>query len=226
MKHKFLTVMTLVITTSTTVLATTPKTIIASKLTSQPKTYTKQVAVTSSQDSSKTLIKQTLSKFKQENTEESVTKMSKLQSYLTFDVTSPSGLTEAEYAILLPDTLKGLEKSLIYCDKQGINGVVMLSIAILESDYGKSRIAKDKNNLLGYGAKDSSPYESAVTFKDFNNCIETVAPLLIENYLMKDGKYYNGSTLNGMNVKYCSSSLWASKVSNIMVDLMTKLEER
>ena len=51
--------------------------------------------------------------------------------------------------------------------KYNINGVFLASVAIHESGWGTSLIAKDKNNLFGYGAYDSSPYQSSFSFDTF-----------------------------------------------------------
>ena len=56
-------------------------------------------------------------------------------------------------------------------------------MAIHESGWGSSKIAKDKKNLFGFGAYDRSPYDSAVTFATYEEGIETVAKYLVKNYI-------------------------------------------
>ncbi len=71
--------------------------------------------------------------------------------------------------------------------KHNINGVFVAAIAIHESNWGKSSIARDKKNLFGYGAYDSTPYDSAVTFETYEEGIETVSLWLAKNYLNESG---------------------------------------
>ena len=59
----------------------------------------------------------------------------------------------------------------------GLSAIVSLSIGALESAYGASNIARDKNNLYGWNATNKNPYGNATTFSsnmyestvDFNN---------------------------------------------------------
>ena len=64
--------------------------------------------------------------------------------------------------------------------KYNINGIFLASIAIHESGWGTSNIAKDKNNLFGYGAYDETPYESSLDFDSYADGIETVAKSLVK----------------------------------------------
>ena len=66
-------------------------------------------------------------------------------------------------------------------------------MAIHESGWGSSKIAKDKKNLFGFGAYDRSPYDSAVTFATYEEGIETVAKYLVKNYI-NEKKRNNPST--------------------------------
>lgn len=118
--------------------------------------------------------------------------------------------------------------------KYGINGIFLASIAIHESGWGKSTIAVNKYNLFGFGAYDVSPYESAVTFDSYAEGIDTVAAWLVSNYLnpagttLKTGntaigRYYNGSNVTGVNVRYASDSEWCIKVFAIMQNLYSEV---
>ena len=101
----------------------------------------------------------------------------------------------------------------------GVNSVFLLSIAILESGWGKSTLAQTKNNLFGYQAYDNDP-NKAMYFSSKAEAIHTVGSHLAKNYLRSDGKYYNGATPAGVNVMYCSGGEWASKVVSIMNKVM------
>lgn len=122
-----------------------------------------------------------------------------------------------------------------YAEKQyNINGVFLAAVAIHESNWGASKIAKDKNNLFGYGASDSSPYNNAKTFSDYAEGIDLLARVFVKYYLnpagtsiyngeTANGKYYNGSTLVAVNKKYASDSNWANSVYKWMSYLYNRL---
>lgn len=158
------------------------------------------------------------------------------------DLTKPSGLTLEDYKKILSgnslDTYKIIEDNAenFYNAEQKykINGVFLASIAIHESAWGTSQIAKDKKNLFGFGAFDRSPYESANTFEDYRVGIENVAKFLVKNYLNKAGTaiydneiatgiYYNEPTIAGVNTKYCTDKEWATKIYKYMDMLYSKL---
>lgn len=115
-----------------------------------------------------------------------------------------------------------------------INGIFLASIAIHESCWGTSTIAKDKKNLFGYGAYDSSPYESSNSFETYAVGIETVAKALVKYYINEQGtpiyddevakgSYYNGSTVEAVNQKYASDTEWHTKVYSYMKYLYNRL---
>jgi len=97
-----------------------------------------------------------------------------------------------------------------------INGLYLAAHAAWETGWGSSKIFKDKNNLFGYGAYDSSAYESAWTFSSPQHCIYFAAQQIKKDYLTPGGKYYNGPTLVGMNVKYATDKNWANGIASIM----------
>lgn len=104
-------------------------------------------------------------------------------------------------------------------DIYGVNAYVLMAIAKLESAWGESKIAQDKNNLFGYGAYDSSPYESARKYNSFADSIYDVAKHLSEDYLNPDGSFFNGYSLDSVNRYYCTSPTWAGKLKKIISEL-------
>lgn len=119
--------------------------------------------------------------------------------------------------------------------KYNINGIFLASMAIHESAWGTSQIAKDKHNLFGYGSYDSSPYDSSYEFDSYSECIETVAKSLVKYYLnppgtviydgeLASGSYYNSPTLAGVNTRYASDQEWHKKVYSYMEMLYNKLQ--
>lgn len=75
-------------------------------------------------------------------------------------------------------------------NKHGINPIFVLSLAILESGWGKSYYAIHRNNLFGYMAYDSNP-DMAGTFSSKPVCIDFISCFLANSYLKeKNGQLY------------------------------------
>lgn len=144
--------------------------------------------------------------------------------YTSSDVSQPSNLTSDELEKAFEGTyLAGLGQYFIEAEQEhGINAVFLASIGALESGWGKSDYAQNRNNLFGYGAYDSNP-DNAFHFSSKREGILTVGEKLSNNYLNSSGKYYNGSTPSGVNVMYCSQSDWAGKVVTIMNKIMDSI---
>ena len=97
----------------------------------------------------------------------------------------------------------------------GQNALMMFGTAINESNYGTSRIAKDKNNLFGYGAADSCAYDCAYSYNSPRDSIMDYAKKTGNSYSLATGKYYYGShygnKASGRNVKYATDPYWGEK---------------
>ena len=118
--------------------------------------------------------------------------------------------------------------------KYNINALFVASVGVHESAWGTSKIATDKKNLFGFGAYDSSPYNSAYPFTTYQEGIELVAKSFVKYYInpagtkiydneTAKGTYYNGPTVSGINVRYASDTGWATKVFNTMQSFYNKL---
>jgi beta-N-acetylglucosaminidase len=97
-----------------------------------------------------------------------------------------------------------------------INELFILAMIGLESGWGKSKIAKTKNNLMGWGAIDSDPMNGAWLFHSKEGCIMTVCRYIDRSYLTKDGKFYRDGTIKGIGGVYSSDPQWAEKICSIM----------
>lgn len=165
-----------------------------------------------------------------------------LKVNINMELNKTSGLTLADYKKIFTglsnDTNKIFENNYqVFYNmekKYNINGIFLASMAIHESAWGTSQIAKDKNNLFGYGSYDSTPYESSYEFTNYAEGIETVAKSLVKYYLNPSGTkiydgetaagwYYNGPTLSGVNTRYASDQDWHTKVFNYMQMLYNRL---
>ena len=161
---------------------------------------------------------------------------------IEMDLSVPSGLTLSDFKTALSNNLSDKNKifeqsaELFYKAEQKykVNGIFIASIGIHESAWGTSRIATDKNNLFGFTAYDSDPYNSATAFESYENAINKVAETLSTKYLhpagtkigedlIATGSYYNGTTAKSVNIRYASDEGWADKVFNYMQYLYGKL---
>lgn len=166
-----------------------------------------------------------------------------LISGLSFDMAlnKPSGLTLEQFKKILSDskdTNKIFENNaeyFYYIEQQyNINGVFVVAVGIHESAWGTSKIAREKNNLFGYGAYDSNPYNGAYSFSNYSESIDLIARVFVKYYINPKGTsiyggekaagtYYNGPTLSGINIKYATDKNWANSVYNHMKYLYNKL---
>lgn len=164
--------------------------------------------------------------------------------HFDMNVNKPSGLTLEDFKKALSNNYRDVNKIFennaenFYNAEQKyqVNGLLLAAIGIHESGWGTSEISKDKNNLFGYGAYDSDPYNSAFLFDGYAEGIDTLAKALAKNYLnpagvtiyggeTATGKYYNGTTIASINVKYATDENWGNAVFNIMEGLYEKLQQ-
>ena len=104
-----------------------------------------------------------------------------------------------------------------------INALYLLAhSAALESDWGRSKIAKDKNNFFGITAYDTTPYLSAKTFDDADKGILGATKWIKENYIDR-GRSFLGNKASGMNVEYASDPYWGEKIASVMMKINEKL---
>lgn len=158
------------------------------------------------------------------------------------NLNEPSGLTLADFKKVLSNNASDINK--IFEDsaeafynaeqKYNVNGIFIAAVGINESAWGTSNIALTKKNLFGYGAYDSDPYEYSYTFESYEDGIDFVTKSMAKYYLnpagtevngeMASGKYYNGSTVAAVNIKYATDTEWANKVFSYMEYLYNKLK--
>ncbi len=153
----------------------------------------------------------------------------------------PSGLSLEQFKKVLSDSkdknnvFSQNAEYFYYIEQQyNINGIFVAAIGIHESAWGTSRISLNKKNLFGYGAYDSSPYNSSYSFSTYSEGIDLIARVLVKHYLnpkgtatygseTATGKYYNGNTVSAVNKKYATDKNWANKVYSYMEYLYSKL---
>ena len=158
------------------------------------------------------------------------------------DLNEPSGLSLEQFKSIFEEenndknnVFSENAEYFYYAEKQyNINGIFLAAVAIHESGWGTSKLAQEKNNLFGYGASDSNPFENAYSFDTYSECIDLLARVFVKYYInengtsiyggeVANGKYYNGSNLSGVNVKYASDKNWANSVYKWMKYLYNKI---
>lgn len=165
-----------------------------------------------------------------------------LKVNIEMELNKPSGLTLKDYQKIFTGISD--DKNKVFQDnaevfynlekKYNINGIFLASMGIHESAWATSQISIDKKNLFGYGAYDSTPYESSYEFETYAEGIELVAKSLVKYYLNPSGTkiydgetaaawYYNGPTLAGVNTRYASDKDWHKKVYSYMEMLYNRL---
>ena len=110
-------------------------------------------------------------------------------------------------------------------ERYHINALYLIAHSALESSWGRSQIAKDKNNFFGIAAYDTTPYDSAKSFDDVDKGILGAAKWIRENYI-DNGRTYLGNKASGMNVLYASDPYWGEKIASIMMSINSKLGEK
>ena len=181
-------------------------------------------------------------KYIEENTQ-TPTNKTQVTKTLSFNMAlnKPSGLTLEQFKKVLTDKkdknniFTENSQYFYYIEKQyNINGLFVAAVGIHESAWGTSKIARDKNNLFGYGAYDSNPYNGAYSFSDYSESIDLLARVFVKYYLNPKGTsiyggekaagtYYNGPTLTGVNTKYATDKNWANAVYQHIKYLYNKL---
>lgn len=166
-----------------------------------------------------------------------------LVAKLNFDMAlnKPSGLTLEQFKKILNDDkdknkiFSNNAQYFYYIEKQyNINGVFVAAVGIHESTWGTSKIALNKNNLFGYGAYDSNPYNSAYSFSNYSESIDLISRVFVKYYINPKGTkiyesevalgtYYSGNNLTSINKKYASDKNWANGVYKHMQYLYNKL---
>lgn len=100
----------------------------------------------------------------------------------------------------------------------GVNATLVFAMACLESGYGRSQYAVERNNLFGWGAYDSDPNQAA-TFASIETGIYEHMGLNLRGYLdINDYRYFGGQLGNkgsGLNVKYAGDPYWGMKIAAI-----------
>jgi LysM repeat protein len=146
---------------------------------------------------------------------------------LTTDVRSKTGLTGSQLEALVVDTgLAGTGGSFASGENlRNINALFAMAHAAIESSWGRSHLAQDRNNLFGINAVDTNP-NLAFPYPSKGACIDFYFDFLDKKYLTPGGTFYSGgTTIHHIFVRYSSShDEEGTSVANIMNELARKLQ--
>ncbi|MEI4831326.1 S-layer homology domain-containing protein [Bacillus sp. FJAT-53711] len=115
--------------------------------------------------------------------------------------------------------------------KYNVNALFLYALAVHESEYGTSKLAKEKNNLFGLNATDDSPFGNGDTFNSKEDCIEHAAKVYMNEGYLNPGHWrytatYTGNKAGGVNMKYASDPYWGEKVAGHMFRFDTYLGKK
>ena len=99
----------------------------------------------------------------------------------------------------------------------GVNALLAFCMGLLESGWGRSSIAINKNNLFGWNAVDSNPSGSADKYDNIESAVTQHMAVNLRGYLdINDARFFGshlGNKGSGFNVKYASDPYWGLKIS-------------
>ena len=145
--------------------------------------------------------------------------------YRTMNLMTASNLTAsqinsffAQHAVS-SSVLQNTGKYFIEAQQQfGVNAQYLVAHAIIESGWGTSYFAKNRDNLFGYEAYTSNP-NAAATFRSIEYDINFQAWFVRNDYLNSNGSFFNGPNLDGMNVDYATDPYWSNSIARIMSEI-------
>ena len=141
-------------------------------------------------------------------------------TYLRENVTVISGITEEEMKEVLINTtgsktMTHLANAFVEAEKKyDVNAFFMAGIVALESGFATSRRALEDNNLTGYEVY--SDTSEGRLFSSHQESVLHTARHLSKNYLKEDAMYYNGLSVDAIQLMYCpdeeEDKRWEEKV--------------
>ena len=152
--------------------------------------------------------------------------------FLYRDLRKPTNYTAAEldkvYSLMNINGSRLAGKGEVFKEAEKryqVNALYLMAHSALESAWGRSQIAKDKNNFFGIAAYDTTPYDSAKSFDNVDKGILGAAKWIRENYI-DEGRTYLGNKSSGMNTLYASDPYWGEKIASIMMRINSQLGEK
>ena len=140
---------------------------------------------------------------------------------LTTNLTSRTYVTPEDLRKITAGTeLEGCENAIVETEaKYGVNALFILSVAIHESGWGGSYLARTRNNLFGICAYDSD-VDAASSFASKADCIDYFGRL-IKNEYFSEGR----TDVYSINAVYASDGSWGSQVFSTMNKMVNTIAQ-
>ncbi len=104
----------------------------------------------------------------------------------------------------------------------GCNALIVYAMACLESAYGTSGYATNRNNLFGWSAYDDSP-NNASYFSSVQVCVNEQMGRNLNWFMDYTNRRYFGTCVgnkgSGINVQYASDPYWGMKIAAIAYEI-------
>lgn len=104
----------------------------------------------------------------------------------------------------------------------GVNGLLVYAMACLESAYGTSNFAVNRNNLFGWNAFDSDPGQASY-FSSIEQAVNEHMGINLRGYLdVNDYRFFGmhlGNKGSGINLKYAADPYWGYKIASIAYEI-------
>ncbi|MGM9949305.1 MAG: S-layer homology domain-containing protein [Lysinibacillus sp.] len=118
--------------------------------------------------------------------------------------------TKISKLVGLGSTLKKME------EEYNVNALMVLSLAMHESDHGMSNHAQNLNNLFGLYVTDTNPLNKKFDSIEAN-ILEYINQFIWKKYVPANAVFGHGAVFGskalGMNVKYASDPYWGAKAA-------------
>ena len=137
----------------------------------------------------------------------------------TLEVNERTNLSYDEITNIIAGTgIEGCEDAIMEIEeKYGINALFTIALAGVESGWGSSWLAEERNNLFGICAYDSNT-DAATFFASKADCIRYWGKLIAFEYFDE-----GCTTLEAINEYYASNPNWASDVRSIMSSMLSEV---
>lgn len=134
----------------------------------------------------------------------------------SLDLTTEEKVSEEELELILEGRkiVEYIPYILQASEENNINIIFLTSLIIWESGWGEN--PNSYNNLYGWVGGEYSSIEQSIL---------DIAKKIKDMYLSEDGVYYNGLTLESVNINYNGREEWINGMSDIMLMLYQEIDE-
>lgn len=122
-------------------------------------------------------------------------------------------------ADIAPELISICDALIYNYEQYGLKPSFQLAVFCLESGYGTSYLARNKNNICGlnaYATSSKSVYENATYFETKSDCVLKFGSIIYNNYVL-----CGRTSIERISTKYCppNSQNWTNLVSSIQKNI-------